>query len=108
MMYLRASVVVLIVALVGVVYAQDKDKSNKDDKTAVKVRGRLPTYYKRLDLSPDQLKKIEGIRTDYKKRKDELLRQIDKLREDEKQSLEKVLTPKQREKLRQLREGKGK
>jgi Spy/CpxP family protein refolding chaperone len=105
MIYLRVGVVVLALALLGAVYAQDKDKSTKDDKPAVKVRGQLPPYYKKLGLRDDQIQKIYKIRADYKSKIDDLKKKMDQLKADEKESLEKVLTPEQQKRLRELRLG---
>src|SRR4051794_32043421 len=92
--YLRVSVVMLaLAALLGMVYAQDKDKekdkSTKHDKPPVKVRGQLPPYYKKLGLRDDQVQKVYRVRADYKGKVDALKKKIDQLKADEREDLEK-------------------
>jgi Spy/CpxP family protein refolding chaperone len=119
MLYVRVGVVVLaLVALLGVVSAQDKDKdkstkdqkdkTTKDGKTPDKVRGQLPAYYKKLGLRDDQTQKIYRLRADYKSKVDALKKKIEQLRTDEREDLEKVLTPEQLKRLRELRASGGK
>jgi hypothetical protein len=108
MLYLRVGVVAVALALLGVVYAQDKDKDKtaKDDKApAVKLRGQLPTYFKKLGLRDDQVQKVYRVRATYKTKIDELKAKIDKLRAEEKEDLEKILTPEQVKRLKELRSG---
>jgi hypothetical protein len=93
-------VTVLALAMVGVAYSQEKS----DDKTA-KVRGQLPAFYKKLGLRDDQIQKIYQIRADYKGKVDELRRKMEQLKATEKGELEKVLTPEQLKRLKELRLG---
>ena len=64
MLHLR--VALLSMALIGVVYAQDKKPDDKkpDDKPPVKLKGPMPTYYKKLGLSDVQVQKILKIRAE--------------------------------------------
>jgi hypothetical protein len=69
-------------------------------------RGTLPPYYKKLGLNAGQVKDVRRIRADYRKRREDLLKEIDRLKQEEREALKKALTPEQRERLRKLREGK--
>jgi Spy/CpxP family protein refolding chaperone len=94
-------VIVLALALMGVAYAQEKS----DDKAPVKVRGQLPAFFKKLGLRDDQIQKIYKIRAEYKGKVEELKRKLDQLKAAEKAELEKVLTPEQLKRLKELRSG---
>jgi hypothetical protein len=74
-----------------------------DDKLA-KERPPLPAYYGKLGLRDDQRQQILKLRAGFKAKRDELQRQIDKLKADEKVALETVLTPVQLKRLRELRD----
>ena len=106
MLHLRLAVLAL--AMIGVSYAQDKkpdDKKPDDKPPAVKLKGYLPQHYKKLGLRDDQLQQIYKIRGDSKAKQDELRAKIEKLKADEKEQLEKALTPDQIKRLRELRTG---
>ena len=105
MMHLR--VAVLALTLIGVAYGQDKKPDDKkpDDKPAVKLKGTLPTYYKRLGLRDDQVQKILKIRADAKAKTDELTAKIKKLKDDANEQVEKILTPEQMKRLREIKLG---
>jgi septal ring factor EnvC (AmiA/AmiB activator) len=94
-------VIVLALALLGFTYAQEKS----DDRTLAEVRGQLPAFYKKLGLSKDQVHKILKIRADSKKKVADLQRQIDQVKAAERTELEKVLTPQQLKRLKELRTG---
>jgi hypothetical protein len=76
-----------------------------DDKPAVKVKGTLPAGFKRLGLTPEQTREVYRVRSDYRTKIDELQTKIDQLRREERLALEKVLTPAQKERLREIRAG---
>jgi hypothetical protein len=105
MMHMR--VAVLALTLIGVAYGQDKKTEDKkpDEKPAVKLKGSLPTYYKRLGLRDDQVQKILKIRAETKAKTDELTAKIKKLRDDGNEQVEKVLTPEQMKRLREIKLG---
>ena len=107
MLHLRLAVLTLTLTMIGVVYAQDKKPDDKkpDDKPLVKLKGYLPQHFKKLGLRDDQLQRIYKVRADSKAKQDELKAKIDKLKADEKEQLEKVLTPEQIKRLRELRTG---
>jgi Spy/CpxP family protein refolding chaperone len=106
MLHLRLALLAL--AMIGVAYAQDKKPDDKkpDDKTPpVKLRGQLPKNYKQLGLLDTQLQKIYKIRADARAKGDELRAKLAKLKDDETEQLEKVLTPEQLKRLREIRSG---
>jgi hypothetical protein len=80
---------------------QDK----KDDKQPPKVKGQLPPFFKKIGLRDDQIQKIYVLRAGYKTKIDALKMQMEKLKADEKQEIEKVLTPEQLKRLKELRSG---
>ena len=96
-------VALLSLALIGVIYAQDKKPDDKPPP--VKLKGPMPTYYKKLGLSDVQVQKILKIRADTRAKVDELDAKIKKLKADEREQLEKALTPEQLKRLRELRTG---
>jgi hypothetical protein len=106
---------VLLIALFGAgLYGQGEDKKGdkKGDKKpdekpppVLPVRGTLPQYYKKLGLRDDQKQSIYKIRATHKAKVEELKRQLQELKDREKEALEKVLTPEQLKRLRQLRSG---
>jgi len=100
-------VIALSLALIGVAYSQDKKPDDKktDDKPPVVAKDKLPQYYKRLGLREEQQQRIFKIRADAKAKVDDLDAKLKKVRADEKQQLEKVLTPEQLKLLRELRSG---
>jgi Spy/CpxP family protein refolding chaperone len=105
---LRMGAIALTLAMIGVVYSQDKkpdDKKPDDKKPPVKLKGYLPQNWKKLGLRDDQVQKIYKIRADAKAKADELKAKLDKLKAEEKEQLEKVLTPEQLKRLREIRTG---
>jgi hypothetical protein len=100
---LRMGVVVLMAAVVACSWSAGDNRA--DDKAPVKVRGNLPPGFKRLGLSPDQTQEVYRIRSTYRSKIDELQAKIDQLKKEERLALDKVLTPAQKERLREIRAG---
>src|SRR5262249_27092383 len=67
--------------------------------------GALPANYRRLNLTDEQVKNLYKLRTDYRARIAEMEKQIAKLKDEEKEAMEKVLTAEQQKKLRELKTG---
>ena len=107
MLHLRLAVLAMALAMIGVSYAQDKKPDDKkpEEKPPVKLKGSLPQHYKKLGLRDDQLQRIYKIRGDSKAKQEELRAKIEKVKTDEKEQLEKALTPDQIKRLRELRNG---
>jgi len=105
MLYLRLVVVMLALVMLGAGSLQDPKDSKKSDDPQPKLRGQLPQFYKKLGLRDDQVQKIYKVRADYKSKTEELQRQIARLKAEEKEALEKVLTAEQLKRLRELRSG---
>lgn len=112
MLRFRLAVLVLSLSLLGAASFQKIDTKSKpdtgakpEDKAPAKVKGHLPSYYKKLGLRDDQVQNIYRIRADYKVKIETLKQQMDRLKTEEKGALEKVLTPEQLKRLRELRSG---
>jgi Spy/CpxP family protein refolding chaperone len=110
MQYLRALAVVLVTALLvcgaAAYQDKDKDKDKKDkDKDEKKLKGTLPAHYKALGLTDKQKQAVYKLRAEYKDKFDELEKTKAKLKADEKEALEKLLTPEQLKELKKLRSG---
>jgi len=99
--------VVLAIVLVGAlcvpaVVGQDKGKEQPG-----KLRGQLPQNYGKLGLSEEQKQKIYGIRAKTKAKVEDLEKQIEDVKSQEKKDTEAVLTPAQRNQLRTILAGKA-
>ncbi len=106
-MRVRLGVAILAVALLGATYQEkEKDKEKKGDETPpAKVKGQLPPNFGKLGLSTEQRQKVLRVRADYKGKIQELQQKIERLRAEQKEAEEAVLTPEQKKKLRELRTG---
>ncbi len=67
-----------------------------------KIRGRVPPYYAKLDLTADQKTRIYAIQDQYDDRIDDLLTQIEELRVQRENEIESVLSAGQRTELKKL------
>lgn len=67
-----------------------------------KVRGRVPMYYGKLDLTSDQKTQIYSIQNQYDGRIDDLLAQIEELRIQRDSEIETVLSAGQRADLKKV------
>jgi hypothetical protein len=77
----------------------------KTDKDPVIVKASLPRYFKQLGLSDKQKKSVYRVRAQYAVKLEELQRQIDALKEQEKTDLDNLLTDAQKARLKELRSG---
>lgn len=114
MLWLRCTVLLLCLSLLGAAYLQKPDpKAKPDDRPKVeekptppaKLKGSLPANFKKLGLRDDQLQQIYRLRGEYKEKVDQLKQQIERLKVEEKAALEKLLTPEQQKRLREIRLG---
>lgn len=64
----------------------------------------LEKFKKELNLSDDQVAKIQKINASYKDEKDALRSKMDEIRNKEKAEIEKILNPEQLKKLQELKE----
>jgi len=71
----------------------------------VKYKGQLPAGWRKLGLSDRQVQDIYKIQTDYRTKIGKLQAQIQQLREEERAKMHEVLTPTQRERLKEIRGG---
>jgi len=92
--------VLILALLAGVVYFASGPSLAQKDGPAPK--GFLPANWKKIGLSDDQVKTIYKIQAGYDTKIDALKAQIDALKKEEKTELEKVLTPAQKEKLKEI------
>src|SRR5262245_19317090 len=81
------------------------DKSDKAPDT--KMRGQLPQNWSKLGLSDKQKQDIYKVQNDYIAKIDALRKQMDDLRTAEKKEMEKILTPAQKERLKEILTGKA-
>jgi len=87
--------------------ATDKDKgAKKGEEKPKKPPLPLPRYFEQLGLRQDQERAIRKAQASYRAKIDELRKRIEKLRAEERQATEKVLTAEQLKRLRELRAGK--
>ena len=100
MIRLRVAVTVLAGCLLGAGLLLGQDKP-----PPAPIRGTLPPYYKRLGLRDDQRQNVYKIRAAYRAKLAALRRQLAQLRDKEQDELERVLTPEQLKRLRELRSG---
>jgi hypothetical protein len=102
---IHIGVTLLALVMLGAAYQEkDKDKEKKAEEPG-KLKGTLPANFKKVGLSDEQVQKVYKIRIDYKAKMDDLKKQMDRLKADEKEALDKVLTPGQLKRLRELRTG---
>ena len=98
MFRLRVVVAALLVVAVtvGGLIGQDKDKDTP------KFKGTLPANWKKLGLTDDQVQMVYKIQSKYRTQIDQLAEQTRQLKKVEKGELEKVLTPAQKDRLREI------
>lgn len=86
-----------------------KDSKNPvKEKEPTKYRGILPANFKKLGLRDDQVQAIYKLQTMYKVQVDDLKRKQQDLKNEERDAIEKVLTPEQLKRLRELQTKGGK
>jgi hypothetical protein len=76
-----------------------KDAPPKDGPTP---KGTLPKNWKGLGLTSDQIKMVYKVEDVYRTKIETLKQQIDDLRKEEKGELEKILTPAQKDRLKEI------
>ncbi len=105
MVRLRVATAALLVALLGAGWLQGQPDEKKNDEKPTRLRGTLPAFYKKLGLRDDQVQEIYRIQTKNRAKAEDLRRQLKELRDKERAATEKVLTPEQLKRLRELRTG---
>lgn len=109
-MRMLALVLTLTMSLgLGLTLAQDKgaDKEKPKDPEG-KLKGFLPAGFKKLGLTEKQVQTIYKIQADYRDKKTELTKQLEKLKAEEKETIEKTLTDAQKKELKAIRTGEKK
>jgi hypothetical protein len=102
MFRLRLGLTGLAVLLLGG-WLMGQDKKPADPPARVS----LPTHYKKLGLSDDQLQAVRKIRVEYGTKIAKLRQEIVEAQKEERTKLVQVLTPEQRARLRDLRAGEA-
>jgi len=82
-----------------------QDTATKTGDVPVKFKGTLPRDWKKLGLTEDQVQNVYKIQAKYVSQIDQLKAKIKELQKDEKADLEKILTPAQKDRLRELAVG---
>jgi hypothetical protein len=96
-----ASLFAVALCVSGYLLGDDKNT----DKEPVIVKASLPRYFKQLGLNDRQKKQVFRVRAQYAAKIEELQRQIDALKEQEKTDLANLLTDAQKARLKELRSG---
>jgi len=108
---LRPALMFVLIVLLGLAFLapghsqETKKEEKKKEEPPAKLKGYLPQFFGKLGLSAEQKQKIYKIRADVKAKLDDLDKQKNKIRAEEKEALEKVLTPDQFKQLKALRTG---
>jgi hypothetical protein len=79
--------------------------SRAQDKDEPKVRGFLYPNWKKLGLSEDQTQAIYKVQAKYRSQIDKLEAQIKRMKAEERVEAEKLLTPAQRQRLKEILSG---
>jgi len=80
-----------------------KAPSNSGDTTTAKaLKGRLPQYYAKLSIDPQQKTKIYEIEASFTPKLKALREQLEALEAEQRDQIKAVLTPEQQEKLKTL------
>lgn len=106
MIRLRSTFPLLVVGMFWSSLLMGEDK--KTDKEPIIVSKRLPTYYNKLGLSTKQKNDIYRIRAKYDVEIQELQQKISELKDQQKTAYERVLTPSQKARLREILVGTDK
>lgn len=108
-MLLRSRVggVLMGLSLVGVLgaipsLAQDQAREKAGASASVSYR-RVPTYFSKIGLTPEQKEKIYAIRGKHQTQVDELKRQLEEVQAQEMVACESVLNDAQKQQLEQFR-----
>jgi len=75
------------------------------DKVEVKPRGQLYSKWKELGLSKDQIEKVYKVQSEHRAKIAKLEAEIKKIRAEERAEAERILTPAQKQRLRELLSG---
>ena len=107
---LRMLALAMVLAILGQASAyqhkdKDKDKDAGKKKDPVRLKGYLPRNYKKLGLTDKQVQAIYKVQGGYKDRIEELQATIKKLKQEQDDKVEAVLTPEQLKRLKEIRSG---
>jgi Spy/CpxP family protein refolding chaperone len=89
-------------------WAAGTPADDKSDKAPdAKMRGQLPQNWNKLGLSDKQKQDVYKVQNEYRTKIDALKKQIEDLTATEKKEMEKLLTPAQKERLKEILTGKA-
>src|SRR5262245_8356070 len=104
----RLIVMTFVFALVCSPWASGNPADDKSDKAPdTKMRGQLPQNWSKLGLSDKQKQDVYKVQNEYMAKIDALRKQMDDLKTAEKKEMEKILTPAQKERLKEILTGKA-
>jgi transketolase len=97
-----------VIAIGNPSLAQDPAASGRPAKGAAAKRGekssgRLPAYYGKVKVTPEQREKILAIQKEYAAKIDPLRKQLDALTKERDAKMEAVLTPEQQKQMEELK-----
>lgn len=103
------SMALLLFIGIGSMQAQEKKLAQKDKtekRHSFQKADRGDRMQKELNLSPDQIKKIEAIRAKRADEKTRLKSEMKRLNEEERNEIQAVYTPEQKEKIKTMKENR--
>jgi hypothetical protein len=103
-MYRRILSLTVLLALALAAMAQDKPlKEDKKTEEPVVIKASLPKGWKSLGLTDTQKKEVLTTRAKYAVKRQKLEEQLKALKAEEMESLEKILTDAQKQRLKELK-----
>lgn len=103
------SMAMLMFIGIGSMQAQEKTLAKKDapvKQHALQKTDRAEKMQKELNLTPDQIKQIEAIRAKRADEKTRLKNEMKRLNEEERNEIQAVYTPEQKEKIKTMKENR--
>ena len=105
---IRMLMVSFVFVALTVPWASGNPTDDKSDKAPdAKMRGQLPQNWNKLGLSDKQKQDVYKVQNEYRTKIDALKKQIEDLTGTEKKEMEKLLTPAQKERLKEILTGKA-
>lgn len=92
-----------LVGALGILPSLAQEPKDKADASAAKSARRVPPYFSKVGLTPEQKEKVYTIRGKHQARIEELKRQIDEAQAKEMEECEAVLLDSQKKMLQQFR-----
>lgn len=99
---MRTKWVIAVLAVAFGATASFAQEAKKDEKPAEKAKGQLPTYWKQLGLSEEQVQKVYKLQAKYNDEIDKLEDQIKALKEKMAKERSGLLTAEQKKRLEDI------